>query len=156
MDHLEAIEIIDNFLSEKSCKDLIAYYENNEQMQRSWYTTKSINITKINQFDYLFNNINRHTLKKNCKIDWIEIVKWGDNSSQSLHYDTSSKETVYSSISYLNHNYVGGQTFFEEGTIISPKEKRMLFFNGMHYKHGVMPVKKGPRYTLAAWYKIIN
>ena len=92
-------------------------------------------------------------LKHNSKVDWIQIVKWPVNSFQVLHNDATSDQTTLSSICYLNDNYFGGQTFFEEGTVFTPKKRRMLFFDGMYYKHGVTMVHGEIRYTLATWYK---
>tara|TARA_R100001460_G_scaffold25385_4_gene51026 strand:+ start:3997 stop:4497 length:501 start_codon:yes stop_codon:yes gene_type:complete len=160
------IEIIENFLSFKLCKKLIDFFENNTSLSELHPVNYNryimdINITGMKEFSYLFNKINKHVYSQKCKIDWIKIVKWTDDCSQQLHFDRSKKnykkiKTIYSSIMYLNSDYLGGQTFFEEGLIIKPIKGKALFFNGMYYKHGVMPVKKGPRYTLAAWYKNIK
>ena len=154
------IEIIDDFLFPEICDYLINYYENNI-FRTNTHTVNNgksinINITKIHEFDSLINKLNNHVYTQECQIDWIQIVKWKDGCSQDLHLDTSSDKTVYSSIVYLNNNYKGGQTFFEEGLVITPLKGRALFFNGIYYKHGVMPVEKGPRYTLATWYKKNN
>ena len=57
------------------------------------------------------------------------------------------------SVVYLNDNYKGGQTFIDDGTVIEPVQGRGLFFDGVHYRHGVFTVKKNVRYTLTAWFK---
>lgn len=160
------IEIVDDFLSIKLCNKLINYFESNFSKAESHSVgfnkyIMDINITNVKDFNYLIKIINKHVLNQRCKIDWIKLVKWTDDCSQPLHLDQSKKnyseiKTIYSSIMYLNNNYLGGQTFFEDGLIVRPIKGRALFFNGMYYKHGVMPVKKGPRYTLAAWYKNIK
>jgi|TARA_R100000541_G_scaffold59322_1_gene72771 prolyl 4-hydroxylase len=152
------IEMIDNFLSTEECNNLIDYYKNNKSMQKPHLVNNGkniidIDITEIKQFNNLFEKINKHVYDQDCKIEYTKIVKWTDDCSQSLHVDDSSSDTIYSSIIYLNHGYIGGQTFFEEGIVMRPLIGRALFFNGMYYKHGVMPVKKGPRYTLATWYE---
>jgi hypothetical protein len=152
------IEMIDNFLSIEDCNYLINFYINNKSFQKPHPVDNKkniidVDITEIKIFNNLFKKINKHVRNQNCKIEYTKIVKWTDDCSQSLHLDESSSDTIYSSIIYLNHDYMGGQTFFEEGMIIRPLTGRGLFFNGMYYKHGVMPVKKGPRYTLATWYE---
>jgi len=152
------IEIVENFLSNDLCENLINYYENNKSLTKTHPVDNNkhlveIEITEMDKFNDLFNTINNHVYNLNCKIDWINIVKWNNDCSQNLHFDTASNETVYSSIIYLNDEYLGGQTFFQDGLIVRPIKGRALFFNGMCYKHGVLPVKQGPRYTLAAWYK---
>jgi len=54
---------------------------------------------------------------------------------------------------YLNENYKGGQTYFKDGTIFSPKTGRMLFFDGKYYFHGVKEILSNDRYVLVIWYK---
>ena len=70
--------------------------------------------------------------------------------------DNASQKTTLTSITYLNDDYTGGQTYYEDGTIFKPKKGRGLFFNGQYHKHGVKPVSKNIRYVVAAWYKKIQ
>jgi predicted 2-oxoglutarate/Fe(II)-dependent dioxygenase YbiX len=60
-----------------------------------------------------------------------------------------------SSILYLNDDYEGGETNYEDGTIFKPKKGRLLFFDGKYHKHGVNKVRNNIRYTVATWYKKI-
>tara|TARA_R100001079_G_scaffold42754_2_gene21637 strand:- start:539 stop:1012 length:474 start_codon:yes stop_codon:yes gene_type:complete len=151
------IEIIDEFLSDELCNYFINYFEKNESLRTTHKVNNGylvdIDITKCKEFSDLFNKINNHVKDQRCKIDWIKVTKWEPNLLQGLHQDDTSPETVYASIMYLNDNYKGGKTYFKEGTIVQPKKGRALFFNGMRYWHGVMPVKEEARYTIAAWYK---
>ena len=146
-------QIQDNFLTDETCAELINFFEENKNLQEIYRNTFVITITNIDRFKDLLNKINNYFLKHNAKVDWIQIVKWPVNSFQLLHNDTASDQTTLSSICYLNDNYSGGQTFFEEGTVFTPKKRRMLFFDGMYYKHGVTMVRGEIRYTLATWYK---
>jgi len=150
------IQIIDNFFDEKSCKYLIEYFEKNKD-KHFIHTTgvKFIDITNNeSDLNFILKKIKDYVFNLNkYQIDFIQIVKWFDDCSHGLHTDYASDKTVFSSINYLNEGYIGGQTFFEEGTIIAPRKGRGLFFDGVNYKHGVMKVKRGPRYTLAGWYK---
>lgn len=147
-------QINDNFLTDKECDELISFFENNKNLQVTHRDTIYLRIMQFNQFKKLFDKINSFSLKiNNAVIDWIEITKWSVNSFQPLHYDTGSDKTILSSVCYLNDNFLGGQTFFEDGTVFKPKKNRILFFNGMYYKHGVVSVQNGTRYTLATWYK---
>ena len=146
-------QIQDNFLTDETCAELINFFEENKNLQEIYRNTFVITITNIDRFKDLLNKINNYFLKHNAKVDWIQIVKWPVNSFQLLHNDTASDQTTLSSICYLNDNYSGGRTFFEEGTVFTPKKRRMLFFDGMYYKHGVTMVRGEIRYTLATWYK---
>ena len=156
------IQIIDECLSEEICNDLISHFENNEDLHREHLGTKLITLfekdeIKEKKFYSLINQINKYVKGlNNCEIHNLLVVKWPNNTYQDLHYDKALSKTIYASIGYLNDGYMGGQTFFEEGTIFKPIKGRVIFFDGMKYKHGVTPVKNGPRYTLASWYKRIE
>ena len=67
-----------------------------------------------------------------------------------------SDETTLSSITYLNDNFDGGRTYFEDGTTFIPKKGRSIFFDGQYYKHGVSKVENNIRYVVATWYKKLN
>lgn len=89
----------------------------------------------------------------NIEIDWSHLNYWPTFSRHDLHHDTKSKETIFTSITYLNCSYRGGETFFEDGTSISPVMGRTVFFDGIRYNHGVRPISHGNRFTLSVWYK---
>ena len=146
--------IKDNFITKEHCKKLIDVYEKNKKQAKKFRDVFPLNIEK-EQLDLNFIN-DVHNISKtinNSIIDWIQIVFWPTNSFQDLHYDNASNETTLSSICYLNDNYEGGQTYFEEGTIFKPITGRIVFFDGKHYLHGVKKIISGNRYVIATWYK---
>ena len=143
------ITIIDNFISNEQIEYLVNFYKINEHLRKKWRDTFPINITGF--FKDLEDKYN-HFDKQNC-VDWLEIVHWPQGSFQEPHKDFASENTVLTSITYLNEDFVGGETAFEDGTIIKPKKGRTLFFDGQHYTHKVNLIKKGNRYTVPVWYK---
>jgi hypothetical protein len=143
------ITIIDNFISDEQIEFCLNFYRRNEHLRKKWRDTFPINITGF--FKDLEDKYN-HFDKQNC-VDWLEIVHWPERSFQKFHKDFSSEKTVLTSITYLNDDFVGGETAFEDGTIIKPKKGRTLFFDGQHYTHKVNLIKKGNRYTVPVWYK---
>ncbi len=150
--------IIDNFLSKEECISLINYYEKNKEssfLYRDVYPSQNLEINHNSEINFLFKKLQSNTVvvDVNSKIDWCQIVKWPTGSKQDLHFDTTSNETTFSSIVYLNENFEGGQTYYEDGTIIQPVTGRGLFFDGIFYKHGVKEVSKNIRYVVATWYK---
>ena len=146
--------IHDNLLTEDECNFFINFYEENKQLEKKHRDTLYIDLQpnmndNVNILGEKLINVSRLF---NAQIDWMQIVKWMPNSFQDLHFDTTENDTVLTSITYLNENYEGGQTYFEEGTIFKPKKGRGLFFDGLYYKHGVTKVQSGVRYVIATWY----
>ena len=143
------ILIKDDLINKEEINNLIKFYNDNLKYIIKFRDTYPLNLN--NNFINLKNKIN--DFLKIYVIDWWQIVHWPLGSYQNLHFDSASDLTSLTSISYLNNDFTGGQTFFEDQTIIHPKLGRTLLFNGQQYKHGVKQVLTGNRYTLAIWYK---
>ena len=92
-----------------------------------------------------------YTDKRFSVIQNIEIVKYPQGASKGFHFDNARDTTTGASITYLNDDYIGGQTVIE-GVSVQPLRGRTVFFDGKQYKHNVMNVVKGCRYTLSIWY----
>jgi hypothetical protein len=146
--------IIDNFLSKKECDFLIDFYKKNEKKAFLFRDVYPLSLNKNNsKINFLVEKLEETSKLFNSKIDWFELVKWPVNSKQELHFDLTSGETTLASIVYLNEDFEGGQTYYEDTTTIKPVLGRGLFFNGVFYKHGVKKVEKNTRYVVATWYK---
>ena len=146
------VVIQDKFLNKNQCKRLINFY-NSQPHKFKFNTTIPLNINKIGP-QFLKDKINQAGRDiNNSVIDWVEIVKWpSPNIGKALHLDMASASTILSSIIYLNDNYEGGHTYFEDGTTFAPLTGRAIFFDGQYYCHGVSSISKGPRYTIATWF----
>jgi len=147
--------IYDNFLTEDECNFLIDFYKTNEKNSIKFRDVYPVELKK-GEIYFLQTKLSKISKEFNFEIDWFEIVKWPIGSYQDLHFDNFSKETTFASITYLNDNFEGGQTYFEDGTTFKPKKGRSLFFNGRYYKHGVSKVVNNTRYVVAAWYKNLD
>ena len=146
--------IVDNFLSKKECDFLIDFYKKNEKKAFLFRDVYPLSLNKNNsKINFLVEKLEETSKLFNCKIDWFELVKWPVNSKQELHFDLTSGQTTLASIVYLNEDFEGGETYYEDTTTIKPVLGRGLFFNGVFYKHGVNKVEKNTRYVVAAWYK---
>ena len=152
---MKTTHLIDDFITKKECKYLINFYKSYEFKSFAYRDTRPLDLKESSmlELEFLFKKLNKYASKLNAKLDWSQIVKWPVGSTQNLHFDSAKENTVLSSILYLNDNYKGGQTYYEEGTIFKPKTGRIVYFDGRHYKHGVKPVKKETRFVVAAWYK---
>jgi len=143
--------IYDNLLNEVECNFLIDFYKNNEKYAEKFRDIYPL-ILKKGELEFLENKLLTISKEFNAKIDYFQIVKWPIGSYQKLHFD-DTYSSILSSITYLNDNFEGGQTYFEDGTTFKPKKGRGLFFNGQYHKHGVSKVVNNIRYVVATWYK---
>jgi len=150
------IFIVDNVLNKSECDELIHCYNLNGPTHQ-WDNFFPMTIDMDNQ--YLRNHILKiqntinEFLKDNLVVDWCEIVRWPVGSFKLPHKDITSKETTFTSVTYLNDDYEGGETYIVDDIKIVPKAGRTFFFDGVFYTHGVTEVKKYDRYTIPIWYK---
>ena len=82
----------------------------------------------------------------------LQLTFWPPGSKHDLHFDTTRDTSVLTSITYLNDDYDGGETYFENGITVKPKKGKTVFFDGKQYKHGVNKMIQGNRYVCACWY----
>ena len=143
------ILIKDDLLETKEINNLIKFYDDNLIDVKKFRDTFPLDLN--NNFMNIKNKIN--IFLKKYLIDWWQIVRWPFGSYQDLHFDITSNLTTLTSVTYLNKDFTGGETFFEDQTIIYPKLGRTLIFNGQNYKHGVKKIMSGNRFTLVIWYK---
>ena len=91
----------DNFLSKVECDNLINYYKANEKFSKQWRDVYPL-ACNVEDIKYKLNVISK---EYGAEVDWFEIVKWPIGSKQDLHFDMAKKDTVLSSIIYLNDNF---------------------------------------------------
>ena len=147
--------IYDNLFTEDECNFAIDFYKNLEHEAEKFRDVYPLSILE-NEMNNIQIKLSKISKEFNAQIDWIQIVKWPIGSYQNLHFDLDSDETTLSSITYLNDNFDGGRTYFEDGTTFIPKKGRSIFFDGQYYKHGVSKVENNIRYVVATWYKKLN
>jgi hypothetical protein len=156
MELQDKIIILDNVLTQEDCNFLIDYY-NYKGPTHNWRDTYPLNLDifddTISDYIYKIENKINEVVNNLIMFDWGEIVQWPKESKQGLHTDHASKVTTFTSITYLNTDYIGGETFFENDIEVKPKVGRTLCFDGNHYRHGVKEIINGTRYTLPIWYK---
>ena len=151
------IVVADNVFSKEECEYVVFLYEQFKENAHEWNGTKPLNFKFIPE-EFGVSVVNKlktvvGSIFKDVVYDWGEIVKWSTSNYQALHLDTASNETILTSITYLNEDFVGGETYFEDGTLIKPIAGRTLIFDGTQYVHGVKEVTDGIRWTVPIWYK---
>ena len=138
---------------------LIDLYKNNPSLCKLWYSTNTLNLDQVEtQHKFLAKKITfiMTSYLNSCGVraypELVQVVHRPPSTIHHLHVDDTRDTTVMTSITYLNEDYEGGETFFEDGLTIKPKLGRTLFFDGKKYPHGVNEVKNGHRFALAIWY----
>lgn len=145
------IDIRYNIFTDDEINKLLMGFHLRENNKNTYRDTVVLDLFK-DDLNWLNNKYSSYI--KNNVIDWAQMVKWPNGSSQDLHIDNRENHTTLSSITFLNHNFDGGETYFTEGTVVRPQKNKTLFFSGVELIHGVKKVTNGERYTIAAWYKL--
>lgn len=151
------ILIVDNVLSEEECQNIICSYAQYQNNAEFYFGTKPLDLKFITdtptQKSVLKIKNSVSQVFKDIECDWGQVVKWHPSNYHPLHLDEAKKRTVLTSITYLNEDFIGGETYFEDGTLIKPVKGRTLIFDGTQYVHGVVEILSGIRWTLPIWYK---
>ena len=167
--HTPIIWTIDNFLSPKDCEDLILFSENKGYVEAEVSLKSGAkmmkNIRNNHRLMYQDNNLAQkywNVLKQFCP-DQIEnsravglneqfrFYKYESSQRFKRHIDgrfrrNDTEESRITFMIYLNDDFEGGETQFDEITI-QPKAGTALCF--IHeQKHEGCPVTKGTKYVL--------
>tara|TARA_R100001480_G_scaffold150635_4_gene151454 strand:- start:2389 stop:2886 length:498 start_codon:yes stop_codon:yes gene_type:complete len=151
--------IQDGMLDKDVGNKLIEIYKNNPSKCALWANTNTLNLAKVEDLDdqlpkkivFALNNY----LNSKGVISYpelVQVVHRPTGTKHDMHVDEARDTTIMTSITYLNDNYEGGETFFEDGMIVKPKIGRTIFFDGIKYPHGVKEITKGNRFVIASWY----
>lgn len=90
---------------------------------------------------------------ENIRLDYPTIVRWPVGTFMKPHYDDSRQENpdVFAALVYLNDDYTGGHTCFEDFEI-KPKTGKLVIFSNSQYLHHVSKVETSERFVLSVWY----
>lgn len=139
---------INNFLSDEYCDELIKVHkqhcttEAKPDEQRPFYVNG-----KYPDIEYKVEKLSRQ-LSNLAQLETTAIVHWSVGSHMKPHYD--HPQDLFAAIIYLNDDYKGGQTCFENAEI-QPEKGKLLLFSSCGVKHWVNMVCESDRYTLAFW-----
>jgi hypothetical protein len=139
--------IIDNFLTEDFCNKLIENFKKYKNKHRKFNNRYLIKLNEYKE-DVLFKEAINKYFKQDKKIKNIEILSWEIGESHPLHND--AKFYDYTTITYLNENYVGGRTIVNN-IEIEPKIGKYIGFDSKEM-HMVTELISGERYVLICWY----
>lgn len=145
----------ENFLNANECDYLIDFYKNEIDCSFFYEANKTNPLNVLESNNYVLDNILDRIKKvvylfyKNLQLDTAQIVRWPVGSSMDTHRDPP--RDVLASLVYLNDNYQGGETYFQN-VIVSPKKGNLIVFSNHEHLHGVNKIIANERYTLATWF----
>jgi hypothetical protein len=153
---------IENFLSGDECNRLIEIHRKLFVSQGWLYNeTEVLNLMTMllgqneeNIFvKYIHGKITEHikTINKSSFIDYFETVKWREGLFMPKHFDFAFQ--TWTSVIYLNDDYEGGETVVGNEEI-TPRQGKIVTFQGSSVLHSVNKVLKGNRYTSPVWYRV--
>jgi len=150
------ILIEENFLSDQDCDNIKKIAIESYNKSEAFRDIHVLEIIKANydlskKLGFVYSN---YLGTKNIVAfpELLQFTYWTPNSFQDLHFDVTRDSTNLTSITYLNDDYEGGETYFENDVVVKPKKGKVVFFDGKKYKHGVSKITQGNRYVCAFWY----
>ena len=173
------IYTIPKILSEDTCSELIAYFENHPELLRKSediaqqlfnakdiepYTIKDQQL--LREMEVLRTKMTVEISKyyhTTVYLDYWDLVKWYPGDWMKMHADNVDEHRkpfdycgwrTHSAIVYLNQDFSGGETVFRDvnQNVFPETGKALIFPAGYDYTHGVNEVTEGSRYTIALWF----
>ena len=86
-------------------------------------------------------------------LDYVGVVRWPVGTFMKPHLDDNNKHNpdIFAAMLYLNDDFTGGHTCFEDFEV-KPKTGKLIIFSNSQYLHYVSPVEGVERFVLSFWY----
>jgi hypothetical protein len=87
-------------------------------------------------------------------LDYVGVVRWPSGTFMKPHFDKNDihGQDVFAAMLYLNDDFEGGYTCFENFEV-KPESGKLIVFSNSLYLHHVSKVQNRERYVLSLWYK---
>ena len=158
------IYVEENFISPSECQDLINLSKSNEEEIPYGDESRGGN-TFLTTLDGIYfekekNNVVEkvtnlcNTFDDRVIIDYAAVVRWPSGTFMKEHTDPprpGQKPNLFAALVYLNDNFTGGYTQFEEN-VVKPEIGKLLVFSNSHYKHSVSKIEGSERFALSIWF----
>lgn len=141
------MKVINNFLTKKECENLIEKFKSLDGHFKLFQKRYIINLNHW-PAEQLFTNVIKKFIRKDLKINNIEIIFWPVGEYHDWHDDTIYYDVT--TITYLNEGYEGGRTIVED-IEIKPETGKYIEFDS-NKKHMVTKLISGERFVLLCWY----
>ena len=93
----------------------------------------------------------------NANLDYVGVVRWPIGTFMKPHVDDNNVHNpdMFAAMLYLNNNFSGGHTCFENFEV-KPEPGKLIIFSNSHYLHYVNKVESAERFVLSFWYNSLN
>jgi len=158
------IYVEENFISPNECQELIDISKSNkeeipygdESRGGNTYLTTLDGIYFESQENNVVDKVTNlcRTFDDRVVIDYAAVVRWPKGTFMKPHIDPSrpgQEPDLMAAVLYLNDNFTGGCTGFEEYEI-KPETGKLLVFSNSIYKHHVTKIEGAERFALSIWY----
>ena len=141
---------IDNFLNNNICKYLIDFFKSYKGKLKQYEDRNIIQLLEIQIDDNIILNIIDlyKSIRPTQKLNNIELICWPGKGSHNWHNDVKYYDQT--TITYLNDDYIGGNTWVDKYEV-QPKTGKLILFDSS-IDHMVSALKQNDRYVLVAWY----
>tara|TARA_B100000378_G_scaffold133610_1_gene107925 strand:+ start:349 stop:888 length:540 start_codon:yes stop_codon:yes gene_type:complete len=115
-------------------------------------TAPSLDHEVVNRVNSICQNFD-----SNINLDYVGVVRWPIGTFMKPHVDDNNihKPDVFAAMLYLNDNFTGGCTCFENFEI-KPEIGKLIIFSNSQYLHYVSQVEGSERFVLSFWYNSLN
>ena len=103
-------------------------------------------VTSVNKLCESFDN--------EINLDYVGVVRWPVGTFMKPHVDDNNihNPDVFAAMLYLNDDFQGGHTLFEQYDI-KPEVGKLIVFSNSQLLHYVSKVEDRERFVLSFWYK---
>jgi len=112
-------------------------------------------LVSSNCYSNVINNVTDlcKTFESEIVLDYVGVVRWPIGTFMKPHVDDNNvhKPDVFAAMLYLNDDFEGGSTMFEDIEVKPERGKLVIFSNSQHL-HYVSKVDKSERFVLSFWY----
>lgn len=151
------VQIIDKFIDEHRCVELINLTSNGEHVQSGFVEVKRP--AEISDVVWRIKEQVKLITQKDLIVKHYYVRKYDEESEVSEHSDDSSgldnqsNGTIYSALLYLNNDFVGGELVFTKlRIVVHPEPGRLVLFpSNREYAHKTTSLVKAGKCVLAVF-----
>ena len=116
----------------------------------------TLNMTDDELFSNVINSVTDlcKTFESEIVLDYVGVVRWPIGTYMKPHVDDNNdnKPDIFAAMLYLNDDFEGGSTMFEN-IEVKPESGKLVIFSNSQHLHYVSKVDKSERFVLSFWYK---